>query len=104
MHYLPHASSRLHVNTSGSKVMELSTTLQRAEAKIDVIWRFVSLLFPVLKQCPFQYTHTVGQGTSQSYNMASRLETNFNRLLHRCEAMAAERGKDSWRLEKVGIG
>lgn len=38
-------------------------------------------------------------------NMAgsTRLEINFNRLLHRCEAMAADNQQKSWRLEKVAI-
>ncbi|ELT92025.1 hypothetical protein CAPTEDRAFT_205502 [Capitella teleta] len=32
--------------------------------------------------------------------MASRTETNFRRLLHRCEQMASERKFEDWRLEK----
>ncbi|KAK7116664.1 vesicle transport protein USE1-like [Littorina saxatilis] len=31
---------------------------------------------------------------------STRLEINFNRLLHRCEAMAAEKEQKNWRLEK----
>jgi len=33
--------------------------------------------------------------------METRLETNFNRLLNRCQAMAAEERNGDWRLEKV---
>ena len=33
--------------------------------------------------------------------MAVRLETNFNRLLHRCETMAGENREGDWRLEKA---
>ncbi|KAK2171239.1 hypothetical protein NP493_1087g00060 [Ridgeia piscesae] len=32
--------------------------------------------------------------------METRLETNFNRLLNRCQAMAAEERNGDWRLEK----
>ncbi|XP_064649547.1 vesicle transport protein USE1-like [Lineus longissimus] len=31
---------------------------------------------------------------------STRLETNFMRLLNRCEAMAADRNRNDWRLEK----
>ncbi|KAK7492658.1 hypothetical protein BaRGS_00016137 [Batillaria attramentaria] len=31
---------------------------------------------------------------------STRLEINFNRLLHRCEAMAADKASKDWRLEK----
>ena len=36
-------------------------------------------------------------------NMSTKTEINFVRLLGRCEAMAAEKKFDEWRLEKVII-
>ena len=35
--------------------------------------------------------------------MANRLETQFTRLLHRCETMASEKDHSGWRFEKVQI-
>ena len=35
--------------------------------------------------------------------MNSRLEINFNRLLNRCEILAAQKKTKDWRLEKVCV-